>query len=162
MDRFTNHFSIQTSVHGLDNDERVSDLIDNDTNWWKTNLVKEVFMEEEVEKICSMSICPATQSDKIVWVGTKNGNYSVRSGYHMAKENSVMVDGGTSNPSLFSHLWKMVWYFRGPGTVKIFLWRACSDILPTKKNLFKHGIVEDQFCPIRGYETESLGHAIWT
>ena len=94
-------------------------------------------MEEEAAKICSMAICLATQKDKIVWVGTKNGNYLVRSGYHLAKETSIMVEGKTSNSSHLSHLLRTVWSFRGQRVVKIFHWRACSDILPTKKNLFK-------------------------
>ena len=68
-----NTFSIQTPVLGLENDARVSDLIDDDTNWWKTNLVKEIFMEEEAAKICSLAICPTTQMDKIVWGVQKRG-----------------------------------------------------------------------------------------
>jgi hypothetical protein len=95
-------------------------------------------------------------------VGTKDGNYLVRSGYHLAKENSIMVEGETSNSFQLSHLWRAVWSFWGQRAVKIFLWRAYSDILPTKKNLFKCGIVEDKLCSIYGIETETLEHAIWT
>lgn len=111
-------------------------------------------------KICCMAICPATQGDKLVWVGTKTGDYSVRSGYHMAKENSAIAEGSTSNPSQLKHLWRMVWNLKGPRAVKMFLWKACSNILPTKSNLFKRGIVKDQFCPICETEIETIGYGV--
>jgi hypothetical protein len=42
--------------------------------------------------------------------------------------------------------------------VKIFLWKACDNILPTKENLFKKGIVLDLKCPICYLEAEDLMH----
>ena len=61
-----------------------SALIDADTNWWNRNLVEEVFLAEEAEKICGMAISPLKQADKLVciWVGNKNGEFSIKSAYH--------------------------------------------------------------------------------
>jgi len=33
-----------------------------------------------------------------------------------------------------------------PNPIKVFLWRACTDILPTKENLQKRGIIKDSLC----------------
>lgn len=38
-------------------------------------MVSKIFMAEEEENICSMAINPSSQSDKLVWVGTKRGLY---------------------------------------------------------------------------------------
>jgi ribonuclease HI len=51
---------------------------------------------------------------------------------------------------------------KGPSVVRVFLWKACSNILPTKINLHKRGIVEDSLCPICKQEDESVEHILWT
>lgn len=114
-------FSIQSPIHVLDKDARVSELIDEDTKWWKTNMIHEVFMEEEARSIWRMAISPASPCDKLVWVGTKNGEYSVRSGYHLTKEHQDGLGGSTSNYNQFTQLWRTVWNFRGARAVKMFL-----------------------------------------
>ena len=35
-----------------------------------------------------------------------------------------------------------------PNKVKVFAWRACNDILPTKMNLVNQRIIADASCPI--------------
>lgn len=45
--------------------------------------------------------------------------------------------------------------------IKMFLWQACSNILPTKENLFRKHIISDPMCPVCGQETETVGHALW-
>jgi hypothetical protein len=46
--------------------------------------------------------------------------------------------------------------------VKTFLWQACNDILPTRANLHKKGIVSDSLCPICGRDGETVAHILWT
>jgi hypothetical protein len=43
-----------------------------------------------------------------------------------------------------------------------FLWKACNNILATKKNLFKKGIGLDSKCPICASEAETLEHLLWS
>ncbi|XP_042951237.1 uncharacterized protein LOC122284558 [Carya illinoinensis] len=43
----------------------------------------------------------------------------------------------------------------------MFLWRACSEALPTFLNLSKRKIMEETRCPICGLEEETSGHALW-
>ena len=56
-------YAIQSPVHVLDYEAKVCELIDPDTLWWNISLIEQIFMEEEVEKICSLAICPRTQQD---------------------------------------------------------------------------------------------------
>ena len=44
---------------------------------------------------------------------------------------------------------------------KVFGWRACNDILPTKLNLSKQKIIEVEMCPICMRFSESAIHALW-
>ena len=45
--------------------------------------------------------------------------------------------------------------------VKNFLWRACNNLLPTKMNLMRRGIVKDARCPICEREAETMTHILW-
>jgi hypothetical protein len=69
--------------------QKVSELLDVDTNWWKTELVNNTFNEDEARLICGMAVCPRNRQDKLVWTSTKNRKFSVRSAYHLAKECSL-------------------------------------------------------------------------
>lgn len=84
----------------------------------------------------------------MVWVGTKDGDFSVRSAYHMAINKITESKGSSSNPDVVNKLWKTVWNLRVPPVTKVFLWKACNNILPTKLDLYKKGITEDPLCPI--------------
>ncbi|XP_041016197.1 uncharacterized protein LOC121258719 [Juglans microcarpa x Juglans regia] len=57
--------------------------------------------------------------------------------------------------------WRNIWDLEVPGVVKLFLWKAANNLLPTKKNLFKRKVVQDPSCPICFAEEESVMHALW-
>jgi hypothetical protein len=90
-----------------------------------------------------------------------SGLFSVRSGYHLAKENFEHTKAGSSNGFHNSAIWKTMWKLKGPNTEKHFIWRACHDILPTRENLIMRKIVSDPFCPICGLEVETVSHILW-
>jgi hypothetical protein len=60
----------------------VKDLIDPETLSWKTDIIQETFLNFEAAQIIQLPLSPYQQEDTLVWLGTKNGNYSVRSGYY--------------------------------------------------------------------------------
>ena len=111
--------------------------------------------------ICNMAVCPRNRKDHLVWAGTKHGDYTVRSAYHMVKENGIREGGSCSNAQDMAALWKGIWKINCARVVKTFLWQACTNILPTKKLLFKRHIMADPLCPICGLEIESIGHILW-
>lgn len=155
-------YAIQSPVHILDSEARVCDIIDPDLQWWNISLIREVFREEEMEKICSMTICPRTQQDRTVWVGNKNGDFLVRSAYHLAHELCSREVSGYYNTDCLTPLWKQIWRINVSRVVKLFLWQPCKNILPTKENLFKKKITNDLLCPICYLEVETVGHALWS
>lgn len=111
---------------------------------------------EEANTICSMAIYPGRQIDRLIWLGTKNGEFSVRSAYHLAKECEEVDKGSCSNGENMSALWKAVWRVKCPRVVQNFLWKACNNILPTKDNLYKRGITADSNCLICERDTETV------
>jgi hypothetical protein len=59
------------------------------------------------------------------------------------------------------NLWRILWGLQVPNSTKIFLWRACNDILPTKENLKKRGVVDDDLCRFCGIDRETIMHILW-
>jgi hypothetical protein len=65
------------------------DLIDQNTLWWHQKILEENSSPEEVWVIKSILISSTNQLDVQIWRGTAQGDFSVRSAYHMAKEMEI-------------------------------------------------------------------------
>jgi hypothetical protein len=152
---------IQSPNFSFPSNARVSELIDYDKRWWNVQILQEHFSEEEIEKICGLAICPGRRSDQLVWGGTKNGVYSVRSGYHLAKEGAQRDEASCSSWKSNEELWRLIWRLRGPKALQMFIWRACQEILPTRENLQRRHILSDPMWPVCGVAVESVGHILW-
>jgi hypothetical protein len=154
-------YRVQSIPRVLHSDATVSDLIDGDTRWWNKTMLETLFSSEEVHLIQSLPVSHSNREDRCIWRGTKNGIFSVRSAYFLLQE--METNGGASwsghgrNHGVWSRLWKL----RIANGDKHFLWRACNDILPTRSNLYKKKIVEDELCPICGREQETTLHILW-
>jgi hypothetical protein len=96
------------------------------------SLIHEIFSTEEVDLIGRLAVSPHTGMDRLVWSCTKNGEFTVRSAYHLAKDKFEVDRRSYSNRDNNRTLWKAIWNIEVPQVAKIFLWKACSDILPTK------------------------------
>jgi hypothetical protein len=152
---------IQSPVRILEEGAKVSELLDRDTNWWNYSLIHEVFSAEEAELICSLPVCPSRGEDKLIWQHNKTGEYTVRSGYHFAKGKFEADMGSCSNSDNNRMLWKAIWGINAPRAAKTFVWKACSEILPTKEKLFRKHVTQDPLCPICCLEVETIMHALW-
>jgi hypothetical protein len=45
---------------------------------------------------------------------------------------------------------------------KMFMWRACNDLLPTRSNLVKRGIIHEAQCPFCEKDEETVEHILWS
>jgi hypothetical protein len=44
----------------------------------------------------------------------------------------------------------------------MFIWRMCTNILPTKENIFSRKIFSNPLCLICGLSTETISHILWS
>ncbi|TXG60113.1 hypothetical protein EZV62_014686 [Acer yangbiense] len=97
--------------------------------------------------------------DSWLWHFDKKGTFFVRSAYKVAwnLQNTSEASSSSVSPSW----WKRLWLLNLPCKVKIFLWKACREILPTKLLLFKRGIADSFDCNFCGDHAESVDHALW-
>jgi hypothetical protein len=64
-------------------DDRVAVLLHDDTGWWNYELLHRIFYLGEVARICRVVVSPLGQSDRLVWRGSTDGLFSVKSAYHI-------------------------------------------------------------------------------
>ena len=58
-------------------------------------------------------------------------------------------------------LWKQCWSLNVPNAVKMYLWKACHNLLPTKANLFRRGVHDTSQCLICLRAEETVVHVAW-
>lgn len=116
-------------------------------------------MEMELQNI---PLSPLLPRDKLIWRCTANGLFSVFSAYHLAIERKAEDCGGASRQEQGSVMWKVCWKLKVPNAVKMFVWRACHNLLPTKAYLFKRRVTTSPLCPICNLVEESIEHFLWS
>jgi hypothetical protein len=78
-------------------------------------------MPDEAKVIAFMPLCPSLPPNKLVWQGTTNGIFSVKSAYQMGMENNFRGRGSTSSVSLENRIWKVIWNLEVPNSIKMFM-----------------------------------------
>jgi ribonuclease HI len=154
-------YSVQSSPRSLTVNCLVADLIDYDLRKWKEELIQAEFGEEEAKTISGIPLNPLLPADKLIWRGTVNGEFSVRSAYHLGVEVEESKRGQCSIPGKDKDIWKTLWSLGAPNVVKMFIWRACNEVLPTRCNLFQRKAIENKICPCCEVEDDDALHALW-
>jgi hypothetical protein len=98
----------------------------------------------------------------MIWRCTPNGDFSVRSAYHLEMKVKMRLKAGGSCVKSNKEVWKRCWSLDVPNAVKMFLWRALNNSLPTKVNMFYRGVVDNKACPICEREDETVEHILWS
>jgi ribonuclease HI len=154
-------FQVQSPPSILEPNAKVSQLLEDDGEW-NLALLGQVFTVEEVEIIRTIPISSTDQEDRLIWRGTTKGVFTVKSAYHMQKELEGSLAAGCSFRRDGSEVWKRLWRLNIPNAEKVFFWRACQNILPTRDNLVRKKIIDDAGCPICGREDETISHILWS
>ena len=82
-----------------------------------------------------------------------HGCYTVRSAYHLLNKIKENLQPGPSH-----HRNERLWKAPIPNKIKNFMWRLAKNILPTRHNPQRKGIVLDTSCPLCHYEAETVEH----
>jgi hypothetical protein len=152
----------------------VNCLVDDQSRTWIPETVNAFFDEETAEQIMQIQISK-DGGDFIRWPHTKNGVYSVRSAYNLARTDSFFISrskkggGSSSSAANEEEQWKMVWKIDAPGKMKIHLWRFAHDCLPTGVQLFRRHIPASVDCVFCGRKEDvehtflscPFAHEVW-
>ncbi|XP_023873869.1 uncharacterized protein LOC111986467 [Quercus suber] len=121
-------YKVVSPYSNFDNFPMVSSLIDEDTKWWKSDLVRPIFFPFEADSILKIPICYSLPNDQLIWMGNKRGSFSVKSAYyiamHVVKENEFGESTSEHNQSSF---WKKIWQLNVPPKIWESAKRAFLD-----------------------------------
>jgi ribonuclease HI len=139
--------------------KKVSDLIEDQNKSWKEPIVNQLFYPQEARQICNLPLPNLDQDDFIGRQGTKDGIYSVKSGYQAVIE---WQESQNSKPTR-SHIgeinrWKKLWKLNVPPKQIHFLWRILNNALPAKENLANRGIRCNPLCSLCNSKIETIDH----
>ncbi|KAK3221517.1 hypothetical protein Dsin_008542 [Dipteronia sinensis] len=57
--------------------------------------------------------------------------------------------------------WKFLWRVELPHKVKVFIWKACHNLIPTMVNLTKRGVPLKPIFPLCKKKKETTLHVVW-
>ena len=116
--------------------EKVVDILDKGVGEWKLKLkaFENWLTKEEQKAIKEIPICRQEGRDILLWPYTKNGEYTVKSGYHKAREGMKSSSNGLSTSHMIDNrVWEVIWKSNVPSKIKVFLWRVCRKTLPIEE-----------------------------
>ena len=94
----------------------------------------------------SFPFCSTPQPDVLIWPKERSGQYSVKSGYSLLHESPPSDPVQTEEVEARKLFWRRIWKLRIPEKIKHFMWKSCTNSLPTKTNLLKRTITQDPVC----------------
>ncbi|XP_024004501.1 uncharacterized protein LOC112081884 [Eutrema salsugineum] len=141
----------------------VSDLINSTSNIrsWNDEALDEHLEVEDKALAKSLFLSQETECDKVFWHYTNHGEYSIRSGYYLARKldelSNSMITPPHGDPGLKSKIWKLPILPK----FKHFLWRIASKAISTASRLRTRGILLDPTCQRCGREEETINHLLF-
>ncbi|KAK9989376.1 hypothetical protein SO802_029615 [Lithocarpus litseifolius] len=146
---------------GVDQTLKVADFINPQTKQWDRGKVSAWFLPPSRDEVLQTRLGNLEGRDTLLWNENKAQSFSVRTAYHVA------LRLGRKNPAEHSRvqedkqIWNRLWRLSIPPKVRNFIWRASSDILPTRANLARRKIPIDPKCVICGSSDETVLHILW-
>ncbi|KAL0325123.1 UNVERIFIED_CONTAM: putative mitochondrial protein [Sesamum radiatum] len=110
------------------------------------SLTEEMFWLVDSDIILSIPLSRIGAPDMFIWHYSYSDIFSVQSAYHLAcsLENRLC---SSSSQVLEQSWWRRVWQAKIPNKVKVFVWQACLNALPTGDNLARHIPNTSAKCP---------------
>jgi hypothetical protein len=134
-------------------DITVNDLMCPNIRAWDKNKIMSLFPMDVVNRIVDIPLIDVIGEDKLIWVDSVNGQYSVKSGYNM-----LLNVLGRKDRNFNEEGWSSLWKIRAPPKAKHLLWRICKNCLPTRSRLQEKCVPCPLDCPLCEFNNEDDWH----
>ncbi|XP_010446097.1 PREDICTED: uncharacterized protein LOC104728868 [Camelina sativa] len=140
---------------------KVSDLLYQGN--WNEELLHCIMNQEDASHIRNIRPTITRSPDVISWMHTKDGVYTVKSGYHLqhklSHDASLLVNSVQNH--IASNTFSKIWNQQVPQKIKHFWWKCLHNALPTAENLKKRRILRDDNCQRCVEAIESTNHLLF-
>ena len=151
---------LSPTIDGLQ-EATVDCLINPISRSWDKDVLYGYFAPMEADLILRIPLSLTKVEDKLIWPHVPNGVYNVKSDYRfLVKDKSGPMPSPSSQNEATS-LWSRLWKLSVPNKVINFLWRACREALPVKKNLVRIRVLDDEVCCHCNVKAKDGYHALW-
>ena len=139
----------------------VKDLIDVHTFQWDREKIHDlfVFAHRTRMEILSIPLQSNPTRDVLVWNENKSHSFSVKSAYQVAIRLQELNQVEHSTAGKDRTHWRKIWKLNVPPKVCNFIWRACSNILPTRESLHRRRVNVDARCELCCLSTTRIGRS---
>ncbi|EPS69206.1 hypothetical protein M569_05560, partial [Genlisea aurea] len=139
---------------------RVKELIISNQAEWNLSRLRQTFSSSDVHCILAIPLAKNPYPDRLIWHFTRQGEYSVKTGYQLLKSTSEMNSPGSSRSNANKILmWQALWKLKLPMRILTFNWRFGKHILPLKDSLVRRRIGTDPTCSACEEDRETWFHA---
>ena len=98
--------------------------------------------------------------DLLIWTENAAAKFTVKTAYRLALCLNKQPWAEHSLSRAYKPVWRGIWALNIPPKVRTFLWRACSNCLPTRENLYRR-VQVDTRCDICHHQSENTSHILW-
>lgn len=113
---------VKTMGHEQLQHTTVQNLFAENQTMWDVDVVSDLFEERDKKLILQILVPVRDKEDSWYWILDQKGEFTVKSCYKKVRGEYACVDGD---------FWKRVWSLQLPGKMLNFIWRVCSNVLPT-------------------------------
>ncbi|XP_074283832.1 uncharacterized protein LOC141608369 [Silene latifolia] len=131
---------------------------------WNEPLIRTLFSEKSANHILAIHICASRVDDKLYWLHTGIGDYSVKSGYgvlfnEFMERRATTKDKTRIDAEIRHFCKKTLWHLPGPQVWKILVWRIITDSLSTGVNFARRNLGSGKGCHLCDFEgLETMEH----
>jgi ribonuclease HI len=123
---------------------------------WDKVKIESLFPMHVANRILEIPLFDMLGEDKLVWVDSTHGCYSVKSGYKLMLNATGKVENVTQQED-----WNSIWTICAPPKSKHLLWRVSKGCLPTRKRLQEKHVTCPMLCPLCNHEEEDDLHVFF-
>ena len=140
---------------------RVNDLINPISKEWDFSLLENYVSPDDISFIRSLVISSTHRRDTFCWNYTRNGQYTVKSGYWVpqnllkTEEEKEVLEPSTTKLQTFA------WKIKTPKKICHLIWQLITAYVAVTRNLVSRNMRCDNYYPRCGEPEESVTHAIF-
>jgi hypothetical protein len=154
-----NGYRILSTHNDQLNINRVSDIIsESPTKSWDARIIDQNFLPFESSLIKQTPLIMEQNEDQLMWPHSKDGDYSVKSGYNLLCQWHNDSLPGSAHNNNQDKTWKKLWSLNTILRHKVLLWRIIQNDVPVRSELSKRGVPCTILCPRCLLKEETLDH----